>query len=321
MPAVSIILPAYNVAVYLAIAIDSVLSQTFTDYEALIIDDGSTDATYAIARDYASRDERIKVLQQQNGGIASARNHGLRVAASPLIALLDCDDLWTPEYLAAQTAILTAHPEVDIVTGNAWNLGGSRDGLPARRTPDPRPAPDLAQILADETVIFIMSVFRRGVYATIGGFDETMRTNEDYDFWIRAAMANFVFTRNDAPLGYYRRRDDSVSASELVMLRGIIRVYAKTRPKLLDRPALLATLDAQMSRFDCERLAAEARNAIETGDFAAAQDHLAALHVRRGGAALGLARLMARWTPSLLSKAYNLRRARQGSSTPQRGNA
>src|SRR6187402_2985229 len=99
MPAVSIILPAYNVAVYLAIAIDSVLSQTFTDYEALIVDDGSTDATYAIACDYARRDARIKVFQQPNGGIASARNHGLRAAASPLIALLDCDDLWTPGYL------------------------------------------------------------------------------------------------------------------------------------------------------------------------------------------------------------------------------
>ncbi|MEP6915386.1 MAG: glycosyltransferase [Acidobacteriota bacterium] len=310
MPAVSVIVPAFNVAPYLGAALDSIRSQTFEDFEALVIDDGSTDATLAIARDYAGRDPRIRVLHQPNGGISSARNHGLRISSSPLIALLDSDDLWTPEYLARQTDILGRHPEVGIVTGNAWFLGSRWDGEPARPTPDTSPAPDLGRIIADETVIFIMSVFRRRVYETIGGFDEELRTNEDYDFWLRAAAAGFAFARNDTPLGYYRRRDDSLSASELRMLRGIIKVYFKTRPLVLDRPAELATLDAQLARFQGERLAAEARFAIETGDFAAARDHLAALYDRRGGVALAAARCMARCSPSLLTRVYNLRRAR-----------
>ena len=244
MPAVSVIMPAYNVAPYLGAAIDSVLSQTFTDFEVLVVDDGSTDATFAIARTYAGQDRRIRLVRQPNGGISSARNHGLRIASAPLIALLDSDDAWAPEYLATQIAILAERPEVDVVTGNARFLGSALDGQPARPWPDPRPAPDLLQILADETAVFIMSVFRRRVYETIGGFDETLRTNEDYDFWLRAAIAGFVFVRNDVPLGHYRRRDDSLSASELRMLRGIIRVYIKTRPELLDRPAELAILDA-----------------------------------------------------------------------------
>jgi glycosyltransferase involved in cell wall biosynthesis len=322
MPAVSIIVPAYNVAPYVGPALDSVLGQTFADFEALVIDDGSTDQTPAIIRQYAERDSRIRVFRQPNGGISSARNHGLRNASAPLIALLDSDDMWLPEFLATQVEDLGKHPEVDIVTGNAWFLGSHRDGQPARPTPDTRPGPDLRTIVADETIIFIMSVFRRRVYETIGGFDERLRTNEDYDFWIRAAVEGFVFARNDTPLGYYRRREDSLSASELRMLRGIIRVYDKTRPAVLDRPAVLATLDAQLARFESERLAAEARNAIETGDFAAARDHLAALYARRGGAFLALARFMAQWSPGLLARAYRLRRARLlASPSPHQGRA
>ena len=121
----------------------------------------------------------------------------------------------------------------------------------------------------DETAVFIMSVFRRRVYEKIGGFDESFRSNEDYDFWIRAAVAGFRFVRNDKPAGYYRRRDDSLSADELRMLKGILRVYAKTRATILDRPAELAILDAQIERFETELVAAEARHALETGDRAA----------------------------------------------------
>jgi hypothetical protein len=171
-------------------------------------------------------------------------------------------------------------------------------------------------MLKDETAVFIMSVFRRRVYDIVGGFDESLRTNEDYDLWLRAAIAGCRFWRNDEPLGWYRRRDDSLSAGELRMLRGIIRVFEKTRPALLNPSSELDLLDAQLARFDTARLAAEARTAIEAGDFAAASDHLAALHGRRGGAALGVARIMARWTPALLAKAYGIRRARLAQGTP-----
>jgi hypothetical protein len=111
------------------------------------------------------------------------------------------------------------------------------------------------------------------------------------------------------PAGYYRRRDDSLSADEVRMLSGILRVYEKTRAALLDRPDELAVLDAQVERFETERVAAEARHALATGDRAAVQEHIAALHRRRGGAVLGLASVMARWAPGLLTRAYHARRA------------
>ena len=325
MPAVSVIMPAYNVAPYVGAAIESVLDQTFTDLELLFVDDGSTDATFEIAAGCAARDSRVCLLRKPNGGISSARNHGLRAASSAVIAVLDSDDLWAPAYLETQMRILERRREIDIVTGNAWFLD-ARSGppslaqdspfgaRPARPVPDSRPAPDLCQILADETAVFIMSLFRYRVYETIGAFDESLQTNEDYDFWLRAAAAGFLFYRNDEPLGYYRQRDDSLSASELRMVRGILRVYQKLRPQLIDRPADLAILDSQVARFESERLACEARQAIETGDVAAAADALAALHRRRGGVVLGVAHLMARWAPGLLSKAYGIRRARLGAA-------
>jgi glycosyltransferase involved in cell wall biosynthesis len=302
-------MPAYNVARYIGEAIASVCAQTMTDLELLVVDDGSTDETYRVASSWAVRDPRVRVLRKENGGISSGRNHALRHAAGDLLAILDSDDIWEPDYLASQLAVLDARPEVDLVTGNAWYLGSRLDGQPVRPSPDSRPEPNLEQILSDENAVFIMTVFRRHVYEAIGGFDETFRTNEDYDYWVRAALAGFRFARNDRPLGRYRRRDDSLSASEVRMLQGVLRVNRKLRSLLADRPIELALLDRQTARFEAELVVAEARAALEMGDAAAIQERLAALHDLRGGPLLGAARLMARWAPGLLMRAYHFRRA------------
>lgn len=309
MPAVSVIMPAYNVAAYLAAAIESVLEQSFADLELLVVDDGATDESPRIADEYERRDARVRVLHRPNGGISAARNTALREARGAVFAILDGDDLWEPGFLASQLAVLDRRPDVDIVTGNAWFLGGESSGRPARPWPDTRPDPDLATILSDETAVFIMSVFRRRVYETIGGFDEALRTNEDYDFWLRAAIAGFRFTRNDRPLGRYRRRIDSLSADDVKMVRGILRVYAKIRDLLDARSGAAALLDAQIARFTTLLHEIEARHALVSRDYAAALAHLAALHERRGGVRLAIARLMARWTPGLLSRAYDVRRS------------
>lgn len=313
MPAVSVIMPAYNVEAYLGEAIDSVLAQTYGDFEILLVDDGSTDGTRAVAEAWAARDGRVRVLTRPNGGISTARNHAMGAAAAPVFAILDSDDLWEPAYLEAQLAILEGDPAVDIVTGNAWFLGGPLDGRPARPCPDPRPDPDLAGIIGDETSVFIMTVFRRRVYETIGGFDETFRTNEDYDYWLRAALAGFRFRRNDRPLGRYRRRHDSLSADDARMVRGVLRVYEKLRSALADRPHERALTEQQIARFTTALHELEARHALEGGDIAAAAVHLDALHARRGGARVALARLMARWAPGLLARAYDVRRALRAS--------
>jgi glycosyltransferase involved in cell wall biosynthesis len=282
MPAVSVVMPAYNVDRYLAEAIESVLAQTYTDYELIIVDDGSTDESRPVAERYrAIHPDRITVVSQENRGLAGARNTAIRASSGRVIALLDSDDGWAPGFLEAQVRLLQAYPEVAIVTGNAYNRGGLWDGRPVCPVPDPRPLPDLVSILRDETAVFVMSVFRREVVDRIGPFDEQLRTNEDYDYWIRAALAGFRFMRNPEPLAFYRRHGQSLSADEVRMLTGILRVYRKAQPSCPPGEAAEAVAH-QIAQFETRLLSAETRAALARGDVEMARARIRELRVRRG---------------------------------------
>jgi glycosyltransferase involved in cell wall biosynthesis len=311
MRTVSVIMPAYNVARYLAESIDSALAQTYRDFEIVIVNDGSTDTTLAIAERYCRRHpDRIVLVSQANRGLAGARNTALGVARGEVFALLDSDDTWLPTFLAEQMRILDAEPGVAIVTGNAFNRGGPEDGLPVRPVDDRRPLPNLVEILRDETAVFIMSVFRREVFDTIGGFDERFRTNEDYDFWIRAALAGFRFARNPTPLGQYRRHASSLSASEVRMIAGILRVFRKTLPCCEPGSPARQVAEQQIERFDAELLMAQARAALDEGDAAAAVIALDALRRRRSGLTLALVAHALRRVPRVAVWMYRARRRR-----------
>jgi len=276
MPAVSVIMPAYDAAPYLRIAAQSVLRQTFTDLELIIIDDGSSDRTLEVAQACAARDQRVRVLRQPHAGPGPARNFGFREARGRFFAFLDSDDEWDDTFLAEHVAVLAARPDVDVVIGNARNRGGKRDGHPSRlRRGDGLPI-TLAEILADENSLFIMAVFRREVVDAVGGFDPAIFTNEEYEMWIRAALAGFSFTRHTRPLGWYTHRPDSLSASETRMLRGILRVLAKTRTVLDPGSPERAILERQVVRFGAELAAAERKERLQR--FAAGR---ALLHARQ----------------------------------------
>ncbi|HEY2908078.1 MAG TPA: glycosyltransferase [Vicinamibacterales bacterium] len=298
MPAVSVIMPAFNVESYIGEAIESVLAQTYTDWELVLVDDGSKDGTRAVAERYrAANPDRIIVVSHENRGLAAARNSALRVARGSVFALLDSDDIWEPGFLAAQMRLLDEHPDVAIVTGNATTLGGALDGQPARPTDDRRPPLDLAEILRDETSVFIMSIFRREVVHRIGGFDERFRTNEDYDFWVRAASAGFRFIRNPKPLAFYRRHGNNLSASDVRMLAGILRVFNKAREAHEPGTEAHRLIEQQIDRFETELLAAEAREALGRGDVAGACTNLDALRRRRGGLKIEIAARAFRLAP------------------------
>src|SRR6267143_847987 len=109
-PAVSIVMPAHNTEAYIAAAIDSALDQTWSDFELLVVDDGSADATAEVAERRAARDSRVTVLRRIRGGPSAARNSGLSVARARTLALLDSDDLWAQTYLEEQLACLDSSP-------------------------------------------------------------------------------------------------------------------------------------------------------------------------------------------------------------------
>jgi glycosyltransferase involved in cell wall biosynthesis len=309
-PLVSVITPAFNAARYLPETASSVLGQTFSNFELVIVNDGSTDDTLPVARHLAVGDPRIRVLSIPNSGQAVARNLAMRAALGRFIVLLDSDDQLAPDYLEAQLALFDAHPDAAIVTTNALNRGGSPafDGKPLwPRTTGVEPL-TLHDLIRHEDAVCIMSMFRREVSDAIGGFTTTLLRNEDYDFWLRASLAGFKILRSFEPHAFYRRRDDSLSSDEPQMIRGVMHVLRHIDTMLDDRAEERSVVHEQLARFGRELPRAELRASLQRSDAAAAARVLRTIAVDRGSWVLAAcARLTACW-PQPLLWVYRIRR-------------
>jgi glycosyltransferase involved in cell wall biosynthesis len=179
-------MPAYNSAETIAESIESVLAQTFSRWELIVVDDGSADETYEIATAYARRDPRIRVLRIEHGGCGAARGAGARIARAPYIARLDSDDLYLPEYMAEFAEFIQAHPGHGIYSCNGENFHS--DGSVVRRFRASRfeqvVSVDLDEMLVWNRV-FTVAVFDRSILDLVGGIRSDIYV-EDYDLWIRA---------------------------------------------------------------------------------------------------------------------------------------
>ena len=209
-PLVSIIMPGYNSAEYFPAAIQSVLDQTYTNWELLIFNDGSTDNTdEAIA--FFLDDSRIHYTKQENLGQPKTRNKGVQMAKGNLIALLDADDIWKPTKLEKQVTIFDKYPDVG-VCGTAMELirpTGEVFAASERKEFYGRAVPGL--VTGDLAVAMSASVTRREVYDKIGFFDEGfLPFSMDYDFWLRASM-EYMFYNIEEKLVQYRTGHPSIS--------------------------------------------------------------------------------------------------------------
>ena len=185
MPEVSVIIPTYNGEKYLATAVESALAQTYRDLEILIVHDGSTDATGAIAKSYGSRITYIR--KAENGGLASARNRGIRESGGRYIALLDDDDWWEPDKLQLQVAELEKDKDVALVYSDMWVHydDGKIDPSFLRTRPLASGGHVFNQYLLSKFIIPSSVVIRRSCLKQIGLFDESMRSLKDCDFFLR----------------------------------------------------------------------------------------------------------------------------------------
>ena len=258
-PLVSIVTPAYNSAAFIGETIASALAQTCGDFEFLIVDDESTDDTIDAIHRAAGGDPRVVVMVSDHGGPAAARNVALEAARGRFIALLDSDDTWMPSYLEQQLAMLERCPDRAIATANAINRGGVFDGQPLWRQTQGHRLLSARDLILEENCICIMSVFRREVIDRAGGFDPRFNGNEDYEFWLRAANGGFGLVQSFTPLGYYRRREHSVSSDEVRMLRGIMRVLQSAERMNGPVGRERASIARQLRRFRYELVKAEMR--------------------------------------------------------------
>ena len=213
MPTVSIIIPTYNRASMLREAIQSVLDQTYSDFEVIVVDDGSTDETQEVVKAFS--DSRIRYIFQENGGRSKARNRALSLAQGRYIAFLDSDDLFLAGKLEKQVAALDSEPGFAMVYSSAvcsdeqgralstcvFRAGAS--GMIYRRV----------AFYVPLTIILPTVMMRREVLAGVGGFDETMERFEDTDMWRRVAR-KFLILAIKQPLCTIRTHSDNELVSQ-----------------------------------------------------------------------------------------------------------
>ncbi|MFC2023356.1 glycosyltransferase family 2 protein [Chloroflexota bacterium] len=218
MPRVSVVMPCYNAELYLREAIQSVLDQTFEDYEIVAVDDGSTDGTRTVVE--AFDDSRLRYIYRENGGPGAARNTGISAARGEYIAPLDADDLALPHRLSSQLAALDAEPTLSVVgSGYEW-IDGAGQHIPWERHSWQR-FPDLDGIrgwLFDCPVVPSATMLRRAAWEDVEGFDETLIGPEDWNFWLRLILQGHRIGWHKEVVCLYRHRPDGLSHQAQRML-------------------------------------------------------------------------------------------------------
>src|SRR5262245_55510277 len=241
-PSVSVVIPAYNSAPWIAETVESVLAQTSPADEVIVVDDGSTDGTVDALAPYGSR---ITLISQPNGGAAAALNRGFAEAAGGYVARIGSDDLWDPRKLEWQREALRAHPEADISVGHARHIGLYE--LEYKRPPGEGVLdPDVLRPALYVRCLFVApsALIRRELHERLGAFREG-QINEDYEFWLRALRAGAVFHYEPRLICHHRRHGGNLS-SQLQPTREadleIHREYARDVPPELAARVLAADL-------------------------------------------------------------------------------
>jgi len=232
-PRFSVVVPAFNAASTLAETLDAILAQTFTDWECIVVDDGSTDQTPHLAETYADKDLRIRVIRQANQGTAGAYNTGVSTANGELVVICSADDVLLPEHLSTMSSFVAQEPGHDIYTSNGyfWWPGDSPEVFYPSGEGDWADSPTLADTicsleLADVIRLCFYSVgatYRRGLYAAVGGYRHGVY-GEDYDFWLRAMASGARHRYLPRPLSLHRVSRTQKSASLEVVYRSDIRL-------------------------------------------------------------------------------------------------
>jgi glycosyltransferase involved in cell wall biosynthesis len=242
MPHVSVIIPTYQRAHWVGEAIQSVLAQRYTDYEILVVNDGGTDHTREVLEQFG---RQIVVMHQHHQGVSAARNAGIHAARGQYIAFLDDDDLWHPDKLEKQLALLENDPDVGLVYADmlVFDERGTMPGTYFERLPPPGQASGwhfLYNWIPTSTV-----VMRRACFDAVGLFDETLMACEDYDLWLRFREGHWQVHQMPEPLARYRLSATNMHKDQERMLLSVIRVKEQAfhrnpalrhlDPRLLDR--------------------------------------------------------------------------------------
>ena len=298
----------YDGARFLAPAIESVLAQTLTDFEFLILDDGSRDSSLAIAQAFAARDSRIRIIARENRGLVASLNQLLAEARAPLVARMDADDICHPERFARQVAFLEAHPDHGVVGSWSEDIDEYGKPFPMGGSDHPVANEDFAEsIAADRSLMVHPAVtYRRDLVLGVGGYHRAYRHVEDHDLWLRLASVTKMANLPER-LIRYRHYPDQVSsrhATEQQIGHSVATIAWRERQAgrpdpTTDIDALppLGQLDALFGREGVDReVRARLARALSYSRSSLAGEGFGHImtHVREGGDTEGLWRTAAR---------------------------
>jgi len=288
-----VVVPAYDAKATVGAAISSALWQTFCDLEVVVVDDGSRDATGAIAEAFG---EPVRIVRQENAGVAAARNLGIAEARGELIAFCDADDVWLPRHLDELVDTYDRHG--GIVTSNCYWLFPSGIHPSRTRYKGRFPKPERQRLaILQQNFVSTMSLFPKRLADELGGFASDLEVAEDWDFWLRAVYAGARITLQPKPLALYRWGSESLSAAPARM--------DEHAEAVLRRAAARDDLTAEERAYLDRRLAGPGPAQLgRLGDEA-----LRAGHYREAAASYRRAASLAPAEPRLVWKARVLRAA------------
>ncbi|HEY5883713.1 MAG TPA: glycosyltransferase [Pyrinomonadaceae bacterium] len=304
-PLVSVIIPAYKVAGFIADTLESVLCQTFEDYEIIVINDGSPD-TPQLEKQIEPYAQSITYLKQRNGGAGAARNAGIQAAHGEFVAFLDGDDVWCPNFLNDQLELIQSSGGYDVVYANATNFGIS--GLSRTTNMDMNPSDGEVTveslISARCNVITSSVVARRSQVLAVGCFDERFRNSQDFDLWLRLAKHGARFTYQKSVLVHRRIYEGSLASNPVNSLEGEIKVLENLRERgdltTAEQAILLETLELRRAMADVWT----GKQKLTSGDFDSALRNFDLANSYFRSWKLSLVKVWLRFAPRLLQRVY-----------------
>lgn len=206
----SVIIPLYNKAPYIAKAIESVLGQTYRDFEVIVIDDGSTDQSLEVAKTFENKS--ITIISQPNSGVSTARNNGVKLAKHPYICFLDADDWWHPTFLEEMKQLITDFPDAGIYGSGYYIVKNGKERIAPIGVPQgfERGIIDYCEVYAKTLCMPIWTgavIVPKNIFDEEGGFKSQLKLGEDFDLWIRIILKHKAILVNKS-LAYYNQDVD-----------------------------------------------------------------------------------------------------------------
>ena len=269
-PTVTVVIPSYNNARYIGQTLDSIKAQTFTDYEVIVVNDGSADRE-ELEKVLESHSLPIVYISQENKGVSAARNAAIRIARGEFYAQLDADDQWRPDYLAVQLGILRENKDVAVVYPNARIVGDDAPGeLEFMNVSPSEGEVTFESLVRQRCVVLTCVTARMSVIREAGMFDESLRSCEDFDLWLRIVKNGGKIVYHRRVLALYRRHQGSLSSDRVWMLRHLVAVFEKWAKRADLTAGELAVVNEQITANRAELRLHEGKRALSAGGATAA---------------------------------------------------